>query len=83
MAVHPANEFTMTPCLCHICHGEIREDQSAIEHSDHGVLTQSKDPRVANIHDHIEGYVSLWFHPECATIYGVAPCTRCDAHQDG
>jgi hypothetical protein len=23
---------------------------------------------VANIHDHIEGYVSLWFHPECATI---------------
>jgi len=68
MAVHPANEFTMTPCKCHICHGEIREDQPAIEHSDHGVLTQSKDPRVANIHDHIEGYVSLWFHPECATI---------------
>ena len=68
MAVHPANEFTMTPCLCHICHGEIREDQSAIEHSDHGVLTQSKDPRFKALHDHIEGYVSLWFHPECATI---------------
>ena len=68
MALHPPNEFTQTPCKCHICHQEIREDQYAIEHSDHGVLSQSTDPRVANVHDHIEGYVSLWFHPECATV---------------
>jgi len=68
MAVHPANEFTMTPWKCHICHDEIREDQTAIEHSGGGVMSQSGDPRFRAIHDHIEGYVSLWFHPECATV---------------
>jgi hypothetical protein len=58
----------LNPCFCHICHGEIREDQNGIEHSGHGQLTQSRDPRLAQLHDLVEGYVTVWFHPECATV---------------
>ena len=68
MSVHAPNDFTLSPCKCHICHGDIREDQYAIEHSSHGMLTQTKDPRLLHLHDRVEGYVSLWFHPECATV---------------
>jgi hypothetical protein len=32
------------------------------------MLTQTKDPRLLHLHDRVEGYVSLWFHPECATV---------------
>jgi len=68
MAIHAPNEFTMTPCKCHICRQEIREDQYAIEHSGQGVMSQSKDPRFKALHDRIEGFTALWFHPECATV---------------
>lgn len=68
MSLHTPNEFTMTPTRCHICYGDIREDQNAIEHTGHGVMTQSKDPRFAPIHDFVDGYVAVWFHPECATV---------------
>lgn len=68
MGLQTPHEFNMTPCKCHICHGDIREDQHAIEHSGHGVITQSKDPRLARLHDYVEGYTTLWFHPECATV---------------
>ena len=68
MALQEPNGFTLTPCKCHICHEEIREDQYAIDHNGQGVLSQSKDPRFNNLHDRVEGYVTLWFHPECATV---------------
>ena len=61
MSLHAPNEFMMTPTRCHICGGEIREDQNAIEHSGHGQMSQSRTT-------HIDGYVSVWFHPECATV---------------
>jgi hypothetical protein len=62
------NEFNLMPTKCHICYQEIREDQHAIEHSGHMMLTQSKDPRFANLHDAVDGYGAVWFHPECATV---------------
>lgn len=68
MGLQTPNLFSMTPCKCHICHGEIREDQHAIEHSGHGQITQSNDPRFAKLYDLVEGYATLWFHPECATV---------------
>ena len=68
MGLQTPNQYNMTPGKCHICHGDVREDQYAVEHSSHGMLTQTKDPRLLHLHDHIEGYVSLWFHPECATV---------------
>ena len=68
MALHTPNNFLLDPCFCHICYEEIREDQHGIEHSGHGQLTQSKDPRMAHIKNYVEGYVSIWFHPECAAI---------------
>lgn len=62
MGLMEAGHFTMYPARkCHICYGEIREDQDAVEHSGEGVLTQSKDPRV-------EGHVGIWMHPECAVV---------------
>ena len=68
MALQEPNDFTLTPTRCHVCHGDIREDHYAIDHSGDGVLSQSKDPRLANLHDRVEGYVTLWLHPECATV---------------
>ena len=68
MGLQTPNEFMMTPCKCHICYGDIREDQHAIEHSGHGQITQSKDPRFSELYDRVEGYATLWFHPECATV---------------
>ena len=68
MGLQAPNEFNMTPCKCHICHGEIREDQHAIEHMGDGELFSSKDPRMAKLVDKVEGTVTLWFHPECATV---------------
>ena len=66
--IHTPGQFTMEPNFCHICYGEIRDDQNGIEHTGHGVMTQSKDPRFAPIHDFVDGYVTVWFHPECATV---------------
>jgi hypothetical protein len=70
MSLYTPNEFQMTPTLCHICHGEVREDQHGIEHSGHGQLTQSKNAvfQKAFPEGWAEGYTSVWFHPECATV---------------
>lgn len=68
MGLQTPHEFNMTPCKCHICHGDIREDQHAIEHGGEGQMSQSKDPRFAKVFDWVEGYTTLWFHPECATV---------------
>jgi hypothetical protein len=68
MGLQTPNDFNMTPCKCHICHGDIREDQHAIEHAGEGQLSQSKDPRFNKIFDLVAGYTTLWFHPECATV---------------
>lgn len=61
MSLHTPNEFMMTPTRCHICGEAIRDDQNAIEHSGHGQMSHSRTT-------HIDGYVSVWFHPECATV---------------
>lgn len=68
MALQTPNDFNMTPCACHICHGEITEDQYAVEHSGHGQMTQSKDPRFSQMFDLVQGYTTIWLHPECATV---------------
>jgi hypothetical protein len=68
MALHKPNDFMLDPCFCHICHQEIRQDQHGIEHSGHGQLKQTKDPRVPKLNDFIEGYTTIWLHPECATV---------------
>lgn len=70
MSLYKPNEFQMTPTMCHICHGEVREDQHGIEHSGHGQMSQSKDPvfQKAFPKGWAEGYTSIWFHPECATV---------------
>ena len=68
MALYTPNDFMMDPCRCHICHQEVREDQHGIEHSGHGQLSQSTDPRVPTNARHIEGYATIWLHPECATV---------------
>ena len=69
MSLMPANNFTMYPASkCHICYGDIREDQDAVEHSGDGVLAQSNDPRVAGLQTRVEGQVHIWMHPECAVV---------------
>ena len=70
MSLMEAGHFTMRPARkCHICYGEIREDQDAVEHSGEGVLTQSKDPRLNDyMQGRAEGYVGIWMHPECAVV---------------
>lgn len=70
MGLQTPNDFNMTPCKCHICHGDIREDQHAVEHAGEGQLSQTKDPRFHQIlrGAWVEGYTTLWFHPECATV---------------
>ena len=65
MGLQTPNEFNMTPCKCHICHGEIREDHYAIEHSGHGLLIETKGKQM---YETVEGHINLWFHPECATV---------------
>ena len=67
MGLQTPNEFNMTPCKCHICHGEIREDQHAIEHMGEGTLLVSKADK-NKLYNTREGTVTLWFHPECATV---------------
>jgi len=59
MSLHTPHNFTMFPCKCHVCYGDITEQQNAIEHSGNGRMTQSKD---------LDGHVAIWLHPECATI---------------
>lgn len=68
MSLHTPGNFMLTPCFCHICYEEIREDQNGIEHSGHGQLSQTKDPRFAQLHDLVDGFVTVWFHPECAAV---------------
>ena len=53
MGLHAPDDYTMTPGSCHICHGEIRQDQYGIDHM--GSLDE-------------DSYVTLWFHPACATV---------------
>ncbi len=66
MGLQTPNLFSMTPCKCHICHGEIREDQHAVEHTGDGLLYASKAEDT--LYNTLEGTVTLWFHPECATV---------------
>jgi hypothetical protein len=68
MGLQTPNEFNMTPCKCHICHGEIREDQHAIEHMGSGVLVVSKADAHRLDFKTLDCTVTLWFHPECATV---------------
>ena len=69
MSLMEANHFTMHPASkCHICYGDIREDQDMVEHSGDGVLTQSNDPRVVGLQTRVEGQVHIWMHPECAVV---------------
>jgi len=69
MSLMEANNFTMYPASkCHVCYGDIREDQDTVEHSGDGVLTQSNDPRVVGLQTRVEGQVHIWMHPECAVI---------------
>jgi hypothetical protein len=68
MALHTPNNFVLQPCFCHICYEEVRNDQHGIEHSGHGQMTQTRDPRFGPLHDFVEGHMTLWFHPECATV---------------
>jgi hypothetical protein len=62
MSLHTPNEFMMKPCKCHVCFKEVTEKENAIEHSGHGQSVRSEDPGIK------EGYVTIWMHPECATI---------------
>jgi hypothetical protein len=62
MALHTPNEFMMYPCKCHVCFKEVTEQENAIEHSGHGQSVRAEDPGIK------EGYVTVWFHPECATV---------------
>lgn len=62
MALHTPNGFFMTPCKCHVCYKDIYEQEFAVEHSGHGQSVRAEDPGVK------EAYVSIWLHPECATI---------------
>jgi hypothetical protein len=70
MSLMEAGDFTMHPASkCHVCYGDIREDQDAVEHSGDGVLTQSKDPRLGGLlQTRVEGSVGIWMHPECAVV---------------
>ena len=70
MSLMEANHFTMNPASkCHVCYGDIREDQDMVEHSGDGILTQSKDPRLGGLlQTRVEGSVNIWMHPECAVV---------------
>jgi hypothetical protein len=70
MSLMDAGHFTMHPASkCHICYGDIREDQDMVEHSGDGMLTQSKDPRLGGLlQTRVEGLVNIWMHPECAVV---------------
>jgi hypothetical protein len=70
MGLMEAGHFTMHPASkCHVCYGDIREDQDAVEHSGDGILTQSKDPRLGGLlQTRVEGSVNIWMHPECAVV---------------
>ena len=70
MSLMEANHFTMNPASkCHVCYGDIREDQDMVEHSGDGLLTQSKDPRLGGLlQTRVEGSVNIWMHPECAVV---------------
>lgn len=68
MALHQPNNFLLDPCFCHICGQEIRQDQHGIEHSGHGQMVRSSDPRFAQLYDAVYGDTVIWFHPECATV---------------
>lgn len=67
MGLQTPNEFNLTPGKCHVCHGDIREDQHAVEHMGDGTLLVSKTDK-DKLYNTLDGTVSLWFHPECATI---------------
>ena len=60
MALHTPNEFLMQHCDCHVCGKQIVDTQHAIEHSGAGQYSVNKQLG--------EGYVSIWLHPECATV---------------
>ena len=60
MSLYKPNEFMMKPTKCHICDQEVREDQHGIEHTGHGQMTNEKQWS--------EGFVAVWFHPECAIV---------------
>jgi len=60
MALHIPNNFMMTPCKCFVCYEDINEQQHAIEHSGHGQMGAKNTI--------LEGFVSVWMHPECATV---------------
>ena len=60
MALHIPNNFMLTPCKCHVCYKDIDEQQHAIEHTGHG--------QMGGRNTILEGLVSVWMHPACATI---------------
>lgn len=60
MSLHTPDQHMMHSCKCHICREEIRLNQNAIEHSGHGQCSES-----GNL---VEGYTTIWMHPECATV---------------
>jgi len=60
MSVHKPNEFMMKHCDCHVCGERIFESRYAIEHSGAGQYVENKTLG--------EGFVSIWLHPECATV---------------
>jgi hypothetical protein len=62
MALHTPNGFMMSPCKCHVCFKEVTEQENAIEHSGHGQSIRAEDPGIK------ESYVTIWLHPECATV---------------
>ena len=65
MSLMEADNFTMLHAgKCHVCHGPIREDQDAIEHSGEGVSYRTGG-------NYSECGVSIWMHPECAVVLGM------------
>ena len=60
MSLYKPNEFMMRPTKCHICGEDVREDQHGIEHSGYGQMTGPGNLQ--------EGFVAVWFHPECAIV---------------
>lgn len=62
MSLQIADDFYMTPCKCHVCYKEITTQENAIEHSGHGQSVRAENPGIK------EAYVTVWLHPECATV---------------
>jgi hypothetical protein len=60
MALHTPKDFMMQPCDCHVCGQLVSEEHYGIEHSGSGQYVLDK--KVG------QGYVSIWLHPECATV---------------